>query len=72
MPKYNGKKNSEESYTHKYQKHIACSYECKLVCVGDKFSKLFKTYLGEDPAYSFLNSMIKESKYCSDMTKKTF
>ena len=40
------KANSEESYTNKYKKYIACNYSYKLVRV-DKFSKLFKTYLGK-------------------------
>ena len=40
----NEKQNPEESYTIKYQKHIACIYGYKLVCVDDKFSKPFKTY----------------------------
>ena len=35
----NGKQNPNESYTNKYQKHVACSYGYKLVCVDDKFSK---------------------------------
>ena len=61
----NGKQNQEESYTNKYQKHIACSYDYKLICADDKFSKSFKTYLGEDAVYNFINNMIKESKYCS-------
>ena len=47
-------------------KHVACSYDCKLVCIGDKFSKPFKSYLGEDAVYNFINSMIRESKYFSD------
>ena len=38
----------------------------------DKLSKLFKSYLGKDVVYNFINSMIEESKYCSDMMKKTF
>ena len=38
VPEDNGKQNPEESYTNKYQKHIACSYGCKLVRVDDKFS----------------------------------
>ena len=42
VPEDNGKQNPEESYTKKYQKHIACSYGYKLVCVDDKFSKPFK------------------------------
>ena len=41
----NGKQNLEESYKNKYQKHIACSYGYKLVCVDDNFSNPFKTYL---------------------------
>ena len=61
----NGKQNLEESYTNKYQKDIACSYDYKLICADDKFSKSFKTYLGEDAVYNFINNMIKESKYCS-------
>ena len=68
----NGKKNSEESYTNKYQKHIACSYGCKLVCVNGKFSKPFKSYLGEYAIYNFINSMIEENEYCSDVMKKLF
>ena len=42
VPEDNGKKNTENSYTNKYQKHIACSYGYKLVCVNDKISKSFK------------------------------
>ena len=38
MPENNGKQIPEEYYTNKYQKHIACIYGCKLVCVDDKFS----------------------------------
>ena len=34
----NGKQNLNESYTNKYQKHIACSYCYNLVCVDDKSS----------------------------------
>ena len=68
----NGKQNRKESYTNKYQKHIACSYGYKLVCFDDKFSKPFKTYLGENTVYNFINSIIKESKYCSYATKKYF
>ena len=52
------------------KKHVACSYGYKLVSANDKFSEPFKTYLGEDAVYNFVNSMIKESNYCSDMIKK--
>ena len=57
----NGKQNSKESYTNKYQKHIACSYGYKVICVDDKFSKPFKTYLSEDALENFINNMIERS-----------
>ena len=72
VPEDNGKQNTEESCTNKYQKHIACSYGYKLVCVDDKFSKPFKTYSGKDAIYNFINSLIEESTYCSDLMKKHF
>ena len=63
VPENNRKQNLVQSYTNKYQKHIACSYGYKLVCVGDKFSKPFNTCLGNKEAISnFINRMIKESK----------
>ena len=68
----NGKQNSNESYTNKHQKHVACSYCYKLVCVDHRFIKPFKSYLGEDAVYNYISSMIEESKYCSDVTKKYF
>ena len=43
VPEDSGKQNSHESYTNKYQKHVAWSYGCKLVCVDEKFSKLFRS-----------------------------
>ena len=45
VPENNRKQKPEESSISKYQKHIACSYGYKLVCVDGKFSKPFKTYL---------------------------
>ena len=42
------------------------------VCVDDKFSKPFQTYLGEDAVYNFINNMIEESKYCSEVMKKLY
>ena len=72
VPEGNRKQNPEESYTNKYQKYIACIYGYKLVCVDDKFSMFFKTYLGKDALYNFINSMIEQSKYCSGVIKKHF
>ena len=56
----------------KFQKHVANSYCYMLVCVDDEFNKTFKSQMGEDAAYSFINSMIEESNYCSDVMKKYF
>ena len=72
MPEDNEKQNPEKSYTNKCRKHIACGYGYKFVCIDDKFSKPFKTYLGKAAVYNFINSMIEESKYCSEMMKKYF
>ena len=53
VPGDNGKQIPNESYTNKCKKHVACSYGYKLVCADDKFSKLFKSYLGEDAVYTW-------------------
>ena len=42
------------------------------MCVDDKFSKPSKTYLGQDAVYNLINSIIKESKYYSEVMKKHF
>ena len=72
VPEDNGKQNPDQFYTNKYQKHVASSYDYKLVSVDDKFNKHFKSYLGEDAVYNFISRMTEESKYCSDVMKKTF
>ena len=51
------------------KKHVACSCGYKLVGVYDKFSKPFKSYLGEDVVYNFINSRFEESEYCSNVIK---
>ena len=43
-----------------------------LVFVDDNFSKSFKPYLGQDLVYNFINSMIAECQYCSDVMKTHF
>ena len=70
VPEENGKQNPNESYTSKYQKHIACSYGYKLVCFDEKFNQPFKSYSGQDAVYNFISSMIEEIEYCSDVMKK--
>ena len=58
VPEDNGKQNPNELYSNKYENNIACSYGYKLVCIEEKFSKPFKSYLGEDPVYNSISSMI--------------
>ena len=48
MSEDNKKENLDEWYSKKYQKHVACSYDYKLVSVDDKFCKPFQSYFGED------------------------
>ena len=38
------------------KKLVACSYGYKLVCVDDRFSKSFKSYLGEDAVNNFIKA----------------
>ena len=38
MAEDNGKQDLKNSYTNKYQKHIACSCGYKLVCVDDNYN----------------------------------
>ena len=45
VPEDNEKQNPEEYYKNKYQKHVACSYCYKLVCVDNMFSMPFKSTL---------------------------
>ena len=46
------------------------SYGYKLACVDDKFSsKPFKLYLRKDAVCNVISSIIRESKYCSNLMK---
>ena len=40
VPENNGKQNPGESYKNKYQNHVGCSSDYKLVCVDDQVTKL--------------------------------
>ena len=60
------------SLMSKYKKQVACSDGCKLVYVDDNFSEHFKLYLSEDTVSNFINSMVEESNYCSNVMKKYF
>ena len=69
VPEDNEKQNPNESYTDKYQKHVACSCSYKLVCIDDKFSKPFKSCLGKD---TILLAVWSKKANCSAVMKKHF
>ena len=66
MPESNKKKIQMKLILKNYQKLVECNFGYKLVCVDDKVSKPL------DAVYDFINCMIEESKYCSDVAKKLF
>ena len=73
LPEDNGNKAKSKRVLYKQiSRTFACSYGYKLVCADDKFSKPFKSYLGKDAVYNFINSMVEESRYCSEVIKKRF
>ena len=38
VPEENGKQNTDEFYSNKYEKHVTCNYGYKVVCIDNKFS----------------------------------
>ena len=63
VPEDNKKQYPGESYTNKYQKHVACSYIYKLICVDDNFIKLFKSYLVEDALRESVQIRTRKTPY---------
>ena len=65
--------NNDKSCTEAYQKHTDCGFGYKVVCCyDDKYSKEVRLYKGEKAAYKFMESMLKEVKYCKKVIKKEF
>ena len=56
----------------KYQDHIPCSFAYKIVCVDDKYTKPIVVFRGENAAYEFIKSILKEYQYCKKVMKKYF
>ena len=60
-----GVESYEGSYTKKkYEDHIPRSFAYKAVGVDDTFTKRIVVYRGENAAYKFIKSILKEYKYC--------
>ena len=55
-----------------YHHHIPCSFAYKLVCVDDEFTKPIVVFRGENAAYEFIKSILKEYQYCKKIMKKYF
>ena len=64
--------SSEGSCTKKYQDHIPCNFTYKPVCLDHRFSKPIVVYRGEDPAYKFIEAILKEFNCCKKVMKTYF
>ena len=62
----------EGSCTKQYHDHVSCSYAYKIVCIDNRFSKPIVVYKGENTAYEFIKTILKEYKYCKNIMKKYF
>ena len=62
----------EGSCTKKYHDHVPCSYDFKVVCIDNRFSKPIVVYRGKNTAYEFIKAILKEYKYCKKIMKKHF
>ena len=62
----------EGSCTKKYHDNVSCCYAFKVVCIDNRFSKPILVYRGENTAYEFIKTILKEYKYCKNIMKKHF
>ena len=56
----------------KYQDHILCNFAYKVVCIDNRFTKPIIVYRGENAAYEFIKTILKEYKYCKKIMNKYF
>ena len=65
--------SNSKSYTHKYQKHTACSFGYKVVCHYDnRYSGDVVIYRGEDCIQKFMKCMFEEVKNCQSIIRDNF
>ena len=65
-------RNSNISYTRKYQDHIPCSFAYKIVGIDNTFSKKVVLYRGKNAFYKFIESIFSEYNYCRRVIKKHY
>ena len=66
-------KLNNKSYTEAYQRHKDCGYGYKVICCyDDKYTKPLQIYRGENAVHNFMESMLKEVKYCKKVMKTFF
>ena len=62
----------EGSYSKNYQDHVPRSFAYKLICVDDEFTKPIDVFRGENAAYKFIETNLKEYEYWRKLMKKYF
>ena len=62
----------ERTYSKKYQNHIPCSFDYKVVCTDDKFTKPIVVFRGKNAANEFVKAILGEYEYCKKVMKKHF
>ena len=64
LRKFKSRGKNNGSYKATCHHHIPCSFAYKVVCVDNKFSKNVVPYRGKNPAYKFIEAILKEYDYC--------
>ena len=59
-------KRVQRSLHKKYQDYISCSFAYKLICVDDDFTKPIVFFRGENAAFKFIETSLKEFVYCKN------
>ena len=62
----------DSTWNVKEYEHIPCGFECKVVCVDDKFSKDVIVYRGKDCVSKFISCILDEYEYCRHVCRDNF
>ena len=64
-------RDSNSSYTEKYQKHIPCNFTYKIVYIDDTFSKVVVLSRGKNAVNRFIAAVLNECGHCRRVIKIT-